>query len=99
MVLGPSPEQIFMKIKIALLDFDGTLVIKDILDLLCRAAGRERESEEINAAFHRGEIRRETIVIDRSNDYQRNPVAVRGLCPDGFDQTCGNQTHLGSMSH
>ncbi len=45
-----------MKIKVAILDFDGTLVTKDILDLLCKSNGKEKESEEVNAAFQQGEL-------------------------------------------
>lgn len=55
------------QIKLALLDFDGTLVDKDILDLLCRAMGKEKESEELNAAFHRGEMPGLSALITRIN--------------------------------
>ncbi len=55
------------KIKAALLDFDGTLVTKDILDLLCRKMGKEAESEQINAAFHRGELAGLSALVKRIN--------------------------------
>jgi HAD superfamily phosphoserine phosphatase-like hydrolase len=45
-----------MEIKVALLDFDGTLVTKDVLDVLCKSIGKEKESQDLNAAFHRGEL-------------------------------------------
>jgi HAD superfamily phosphoserine phosphatase-like hydrolase len=54
-------------IKLALLDFDGTLVSKDILDLLCRTMGKEKESEELNEAFHRGEMPGLSALIARIN--------------------------------
>lgn len=54
-------------IKIALLDFDGTLVTKDILDLLCGIVGKEKESQEINEAFHRGELQGLSALIKRIN--------------------------------
>lgn len=56
-----------MKIKVALLDFDGTLVTKDILDLLCRSFGKEKESEKLNEAFHRGEIPGLEALVGRIN--------------------------------
>lgn len=55
------------KIKLAILDLDGTLVNKDTLDLLCRAAGKEKESEQLNAAFHRGEKPGLSALIERIN--------------------------------
>jgi phosphoserine phosphatase len=41
-------------IKAALLDFDGTLVSRDILDVICGIIGKEKESEKINREFHQG---------------------------------------------
>src|SRR3989304_437710 len=55
------------EIKVALLDFDGTLVTKDILDLLCIAVGKEAESIKLNEAFHRGELPGVTGLIARIN--------------------------------
>jgi len=49
-------DEVHMEIKVALLDFDGTLVTKDVLDVLCKSIGKEKESEDLNAAFHRGEL-------------------------------------------
>ena len=43
-------------IKVCILDFDGTLVTKDILTLLCGVVGKLEESEKLNDAFTRGEI-------------------------------------------
>jgi phosphoserine phosphatase len=39
-------------IKAVLLDFDGTLVNQDILDVVCGIVGKEHESEAINKKFH-----------------------------------------------
>lgn len=41
-------------IKAVLLDFDGTLVTHDILDVVCGIVGKEAESERINREFHSG---------------------------------------------
>lgn len=40
--------------KVFLSDFDGTLVQKDILDVLCGINGKEEESERLNAEFIAG---------------------------------------------
>jgi HAD superfamily phosphoserine phosphatase-like hydrolase len=56
-----------MKIKIALLDFDGTLVTKDILDLLCKITGKEKESENLNEEFRQGKLLGLTALIRRIN--------------------------------
>lgn len=55
------------EIKVCLLDLDGTLVTEEILDLLCGLVGKEDESQKINAAFHRGEIKGRDSLIDRIN--------------------------------
>ena len=55
------------RIKVALLDFDGTLVTKDILDLLCGAVGKERESQHVNERFHRGELSGLLALVMRIN--------------------------------
>ena len=54
-------------IKLALIDLDGTIVNKDILDLLCQSMGKEKESKELNDAFHRGEIPGLSALITRIN--------------------------------
>lgn len=41
--------------KVFLSDFDGTLVNKDILDILCGITGHEDESRALNEAFIKGE--------------------------------------------
>tara|TARA_Y100000310_G_C20700703_1_gene829604 strand:- start:7842 stop:8480 length:639 start_codon:yes stop_codon:yes gene_type:complete len=45
-----------MIIQAALLDFDGTLVTEDLLDILCGLVGKEELSAKINEEFHNGEI-------------------------------------------
>lgn len=55
------------EIRVALLDFDGTLVTKDILDLLCRVVGKEEESQKANEAFNRGELLGLSALITRIN--------------------------------
>jgi phosphoserine phosphatase len=64
-----------MEIKVALLDFDGTLVNRDVLDLLCKAVGKEKESAELNEAFHRGELVGLAGLIGRINFLSGMPKA------------------------
>lgn len=45
-----------MEIKAALLDFDGTLVTEDLLDVLCELTGKRQLSAELNLAFHNGQM-------------------------------------------
>jgi len=55
------------EIKVALLDLVGTLVTQDILDLLCHSVGKEKESRELNEAFHRGELPGLEALVKRIN--------------------------------
>lgn len=41
-------------IKAVLIDFDGTIVSKDILDVVCEIVGKEEESNKLNKEFHAG---------------------------------------------
>ena len=43
-----------MNIKAILIDFDGTVVTKDILDVVCGIVGKEEESKKINEEYHKG---------------------------------------------
>lgn len=43
-------------IKAVLIDFDGTIVTKDILDVVCGIVGKEEESDKINKDFHAGKL-------------------------------------------
>lgn len=54
-------------IKGVLLDFDGTLVNKDILDVVCGIVGKEEESDQINKDFHAGKLTGLTPLITRIN--------------------------------
>lgn len=54
-------------VKAVLLDFDGTLVNKDILDVVCGIVGKEEESYKINKDFHKGKIIGLTPLITRIN--------------------------------
>ncbi len=54
-------------IKAILIDFDGTLVNKDILDVICGIIGKEEESENINKEFHSGKLTGLTPLITRIN--------------------------------
>lgn len=57
-------------IKAVLLDFDGTLVTKDILDVACGIVGKEEESDKINKDFHAGKLTGLTPLITRINFLQ-----------------------------
>jgi phosphoserine phosphatase len=54
-------------IKAMLLDFDGTLVTKDMLDVACGIVGKEEESRKINSDFHKGKLTGITPLITRIN--------------------------------
>lgn len=57
-------------IKAVLLDFDGTLVTKDILDVVCGLAHKETESAQLNSDFHNGKAHGLTTLITRINFLQ-----------------------------
>ena len=75
-----------MKIKAALLDFDGTLVTKDILDVLTAKVGKEIESKQINEALHRGELQGLTALITRINFLKgmTEPEIFAALQPESY---------------
>lgn len=54
-------------LKAVLLDFDGTLVNKDVLDVVCGITGKEQESDKINKEFHAGKLTGLTPLITRIN--------------------------------
>jgi phosphoserine phosphatase len=57
-------------VKAVLLDFDGTLVYKDILDVVCGIVGKEEESARINHEFHAGKRTGLAPLIERINFLQ-----------------------------
>lgn len=57
-------------IKAVLLDFDGTVVTKDILDVVCGIVGKEEESDKINKEFHAGKLTGLAPLITRINFLQ-----------------------------
>lgn len=74
------------KIKVALLDFDGTLVTRDILDLLCSLVGKEEESRKVNQAFYRGELPGLSALITRINflSGMTQPQIGEALTPNSY---------------
>jgi len=54
-------------IKAVLLDFDGTLVYKDILDVICETVHKGKASKQINEEFHQGKRKGLESLIDRIN--------------------------------
>ena len=57
-------------IKAVLLDFDGTLVYRDILDVICGIVGKAKESYKINNDFLTGKLPGLTALITRINFLQ-----------------------------
>ena len=53
--------------KIFLFDFDGTIVIEDILDVVCDIVGKKEESKLINEKAHKGELTGLQPLCDRIN--------------------------------
>ena len=56
-----------MEVKAVLIDFDGTIVNKDVLDVVCGIAGKEEESKKINEEFHAGKRKGLSPLIERIN--------------------------------
>lgn len=54
-------------IKAVLIDFDGTLVTEDILDVVCGIVGKEEESDRLNKDFFAGKLKGLTALIQRIN--------------------------------
>lgn len=54
-------------IKAVLHDFDGTLVTKDILDVVCGIVGKEKESSDLNNDFFQGIRSGRVTLIERIN--------------------------------
>lgn len=54
-------------LRAVLVDFDGTLVTQDILDVVCGIVGKEKESEKINQEFHARKRTGITPLITRIN--------------------------------
>jgi phosphoserine phosphatase len=54
-------------IKAVLLDFDGTLVTKDILPVIAKIVGKEQESLELDNDFHKGKSKGLSGLIIRIN--------------------------------
>lgn len=77
-------------IKAVLLDFDGTLVNRDILDIICGIAGKKQESEKLNRDFLSGKLTGLTALITRinflqglyvsqiQNQIEQNPYLTKG---------------------
>lgn len=56
-----------MNVRAVISDFDGTLVLRDLLDSLCALVGKETESRQLNERFHRGELRGLEALVGRIN--------------------------------
>jgi len=56
-----------IKVKAFLSDFDGTLVKKDLLDVVCGIVGKEDESKALNLEFQSGRRKGLGALIDRIN--------------------------------
>ena len=76
-----------MQIKAAIIDFDGTIVNNDILDLLCDLAGKKHESEKLNKLFHKGKVNGLTGLTQRIN-------FLSGLSISQIHRTLEENTYL-----
>lgn len=56
-----------MKIKAILIDFDGTVVSTDILDVICGIVGKEKKSKKINEEYYKGIRSGRSSLITRIN--------------------------------
>ena len=56
-----------MEIKAILIDFDGTIVNKDILDIVCGIVDKEEESKKINEELYVGKRKGLSPLIERIN--------------------------------
>lgn len=74
-------------IKAVLLDFDGTLVRRDILDVVCGIVGKESESERINREFHAGARQGLDALVERIN-------FLKGVSQDQIDATLRDEAYL-----
>ncbi|MBI2889063.1 MAG: HAD-IB family phosphatase [Candidatus Liptonbacteria bacterium] len=54
-------------VKAVLIDFDGTLVTKDMLSVVCGIVGREEESDRLNKDFFAGKLKGLSALIQRIN--------------------------------
>lgn len=74
-------------IKAVLIDFDGTLVYKDILDVVCGIAGKEKESARINKDFHAGKADGLTSLVKRIN-------FLKGISLPQIQRKLGEKTYI-----
>lgn len=76
-----------MKIKAAIIDFDGTLTTTDMSDLLARAVGKEKESAALNRLFWEGKLKGVAGLAQRINFLQ-------GLGKDQFRRIIAENDYL-----
>ena len=76
-----------MKLKALLCDFDGTLVTKDILDIVCGIVGKEDESKKLNKDFFEGKISGRESLIKRIN-------LIQGVSIDQISQVLSKKDYL-----
>ena len=55
------------KIKAVLIDFDGTLVTEDMLDIICELVAKKSESKKLNSLFKNGKLNGRASLIARIN--------------------------------
>ena len=56
-----------MNIKAILIDFDGTTVTRDMIDVVCGIVGKAKKSEKINKEYHAGVRKGLSPLIERIN--------------------------------
>jgi phosphoserine phosphatase len=74
-------------IQAVLLDFDGTLVRRDILDIICGIVGKEAASEQINREFHAGTRPGLGALVERIN-------FLKGVSQEQIDAKLQEEAYL-----
>ena len=61
---------------LCVMDVDGTLILEEVIDLLCREAGREGEVSQITSRAMRGELNFESSLRKRVSFLEGIPISV-----------------------
>jgi len=76
-----------MKIEAMLIDFDGTVVNKDLLDVVCGIVGKAERSHEINVEYHQGKWAGISALIERIN-------FLKGVSLSQIDEVLEKESYL-----
>ncbi len=81
-----------MIIKALLIDFDETVVNKDILDVICAIVGKEKESQRLNDEFIAGKREGLCTLITRIN-------FLKGVSVSAIEERLNAQNYLAKGAH